>query len=158
DLDHRPIDEFEFPERGPFPISGSPSLPGSQPDRESLGKILSGMGLCIPCVEMQNVPATARIRLVKVRIGLRKRTEDVAPISFAMQGVGIAESVARFMTHYPHALDMAHAFGLEHEFALELHQTGLSQVERYRKPWDSVRRKPFLGKPYIGFEFDLALV
>src|SRR5215831_13885791 len=68
DLVHRAVDVFEFPERRPLTVSVSPRFSRSQPDGEGLGKILGWVSLGIPCIKVQNIPATARIRFVKVRI------------------------------------------------------------------------------------------
>src|SRR5262249_38114521 len=112
------------------------------PHGKSLGKVLGGMCLRVPGIEMQYVVPAARIRFVKVGIRFCERTKGVAPISPAVEGVSVAQSVAGLVTHYPHAFDVADALDFEHKFALEPHQALVGQVKRNSKSWNAIGREP----------------
>jgi hypothetical protein len=69
ELTHQLIDVFQLADRGPVAILGPPARPWLEPDRERFGKVLGGVALRIPRVQVQDEFAAVRLRPVVLRIG-----------------------------------------------------------------------------------------
>src|SRR5436190_17951659 len=157
DFLHQLVDIFELLERRPAGVAGPPVRTRSQPYRKSLREILVWMALRIPAPEVLHITPAGRIGPVVARIAFRGRPEQLPPAPAALQLVGVLYGMAGLMTENGHALGPGAALDVEHHFLLDLHQAGMSEIERDGNAGDICRTEPFARYPRVRPEPDAPL-
>jgi hypothetical protein len=151
---HQLIDVLYFSEGTPAAVLAAPTVSRPQPNSKCLGKILCGMGLSIPGIEIQHVIPAAGLWLVPFRVRYTIGSEGVLPASTGMQSEGIVYRVSGFMPQDSHTFAFAGAFNLQHLRSLEFHQSWMRQIKGNSKTRDAIRRKPFFTEPDMRFEIE----
>src|SRR3954447_2645575 len=158
DLAHQLVDIFDLLQRRPTSISRPPVRTGPQPHRKGLGEILVRMALRIPQPQMLDVTPAGRIGPVVAWVVFRRRAEQLLPASPALQLVAVLYGVACFVTEDGHALAPCSALDVEHHLLLELHQAGMSEIERNGDAGNAARTEPFARHPGVRPQPDAALL
>ena len=96
---HQLVEIFQLLQRLPALVARAPVQSRSEPHRERLRKILVGMALRIPVVQMNDIGATVRTRTVKLRRLLcgseaKRLLPFLLPIELIGVGVGVRGLVA----------------------------------------------------------------
>ena len=104
---HQGVDILEFPQRRPVAVSPPPGRSRRKPDRERLGKVLVGvfLGIGPPVlarVDVANELPAGGLRVEGLAVGLREGAKNLRPARLLPQAVGIADRVARLVTHQHH--------------------------------------------------------
>src|SRR5436190_7878547 len=115
------------------------------------------MALRVPESKMLDIAAARRIGPVVARVVFRRRPEQLLPAPAALQLVGVLHGMAGLMTENGHALGPGAALDVEHHFLLELHQAGMSEIERDGNAGDICRTEPFARYPRVRPEPDAPL-
>src|ERR1700676_3943695 len=79
DTRHQLFDDVQLVECGPVGVAASPVGIRLQPDGESFGEILGGMGLRVPFAEVMNISAATRRSLLTGGALKGRRPEDPDP-------------------------------------------------------------------------------
>src|SRR5713226_5742379 len=124
---------FELSLCAPSFVLPPPSSSGLQPNGKTFGEILSGMGLRVPGIKVENVVAASWLRLVPLGIGNSIRSKSVGPASARVKAEGVIDGMSGLMTQDTHAFAFTRALHFQHLRSLELHQPGMSQVKRNGK-------------------------
>ncbi len=138
----------------PVTILGTPAGPGLQPHGERFRKVFYGMALRIPGIQMQDEFFAVRLGLVVIRVRCRGFAKHFSPAAAAAESVGVVDGMPRFVPQNLHAPVFRTTLDLQHQFPLEFHQAGMSQIEGDRHARDAVRREPFVREPKVGSETD----
>src|SRR4051812_17266265 len=157
DFLHQLVDIFELLERRPAGIACPPVRTRPQPYRKGLGEILGRMALRIPAPQVLDIAPAGRIGPVIARVAFRGRAEQLLPAPAAVQLVGVLHGMAGFMTENGHALGPGAPFDFEHHLLLELHQAGMSEIERDRNAGRVVRAEPLARYPGVWPQPDVPL-
>src|SRR6185503_2100659 len=136
----------------PAAITAAPLRTRREPDGESLGEVFRRVRLCVPRGKMQYELPAPGFGFVKVRIGLRKRTEELAILALEVKPESCVEGVAGFVAQDTKAFGIGAAFDLQHLLPFELHQAGVREVKRDGDARHSIRRKPLFRQPNMRFE------
>ncbi len=143
---HQFIDVFEFVQRLPARVTLAPVEPRREPDRESLGEIFVRMALRIPVVEIHDITAAERARLIKTRrLFARRPPESLLPLFFPRQLIGIAVGMRRLMPHQFHEPLGRPALDLEHHRLFQRAQSIVDEKKGNENRRDADRHEPFIA-------------
>ena len=142
--DHDVVDVLYFSVSAPPFILTAPLAAGLQPNRKGFGEIFGGVGLGIPCIEVQNIVAASGLWLVPLGIRHVIRPKGVLPTSPCVQTESVIDRVSGFMPQNSHTFGLRGPLHLQHLCAFQFHQAGVSKIKRDCKTRDAVWRKPFL--------------
>src|SRR5262245_519053 len=158
DFVHERVDVFKLLECRPADVARPPVRARPQQHRKSLGKILVRMALRIPEPKVLDIAPAGRIGPVVARVALRGRPEQLLPAPATLQLVGMLYGMARLMTENGHALGPGAALDVEHHFLLDLHQAGMSEIERDRNTRRAFRTEPLARYPRVRPQPDAPLL
>src|ERR1700736_6204809 len=139
DTRHQLFDDVQLVECGPVGVAASPVGIRLQPDGESFGEILGGMGLRVPLAEVMNISAATRTSLVTVRVLKRCGPEDLAPALPPPQPIGIVDGVSCLMAKDAHKPPRIAALDLAHDVSFEFLEARVREVKRHGDAWHAVR-------------------
>src|SRR5205085_11208036 len=103
DLLHQPIHKLQLAQSRPALVPPPPARARGQPDRERLRKILVGVALGVPVVQVQHVLTAVRLGLVVRRVRPRGWTERLPPARLSAEPVGMIDRMIRLLTQDLHA-------------------------------------------------------
>ena len=107
------------------------------------------MALRVPEPKMLDILPAGRIGPVVARVVFRGRAEQLPPTPPALELIGVLQGMACLMTKNGHALGPSAALDVEHHFFLDLHQTGMGEIEWDGNAGHICRTKPFARYPYV---------
>ena len=137
---------FEFSQRLPASITRAPVQPRREPNRKRLGKILIGMALRVPIVEIDDVTAAEWTWPVGIRCFLpRCAPEDLAPLFLAGKLIGVGVGVRCFMPHQFHKPFRRTALDFEHHCPLQRAESVVHEKKRYKDRRHAHRYEPFVA-------------
>src|SRR4029077_12173845 len=105
-----------------------------------------------------NILPAGRIGPVVARIVFRGSAEQLLPAPAALQLIAVLDGMARLMAENGHALRPGAALDVEHHLLFELHQAGMSEIERNGNSGHMSRTEPFARYPGVGPQPDALLV
>src|SRR5215831_5644783 len=120
---HDEVDVFQFPLCSPSVILALPLFSGLEPHCKCFCEVFCGMGLCVPCIQIEHVVATAGLWLIPFRVGYSIRSEDICPARLRMKLECVIDGVAGFVPQNPHTIAFTRTLNLKHLSAFELHET-----------------------------------
>ena len=141
---HQLVHVFELLDRRPSRVARLPLCFRRQPDGEGLGKILVGMALRVPRVQVLDEALAVRARRVKLGIRLRRAAENLAALAAQPQLVGVVDDVTGFVAQDAHAPLVFAALDRQHLGFLEAFEPRMREVERHRHRRLAVGREPFV--------------
>ncbi len=143
---HQLVDVFELLQRLPAGITSAPIEPGREPDGKGLGKIFVRMTLRVPIIEMHDVAATKRPRMVDIgRLLARGPAKGLLPFFLSRQLVGVTVGVGGFVPDESHEPLSGSALHFEHHRFLQRAQPIVHQKKRNENCRDADRNKPFVA-------------
>src|SRR5262249_30494563 len=133
----------QFSLGAPSVILALPLFSRLEPYGKCFGKVFSGMGLGVPCIQIEYVIAAPRLWLIPFRVGDSIRPEDIGPAWLRMKLERVIDGVARFVPQNSHAFAFAGPLDFQHLSPFKFDKTGVREIKRYRKAGYSIGRKPF---------------
>src|SRR5215475_10048092 len=150
---HDVVDVFQFSLCPPSLVLPAPTLSGLEPYCERFSKVLRGMRLGVPCIEVEHIVPTSRLGLVPFRIRHPVGAEGILPAPPRMKPVRVVDRMSSLVTQNAQALAFASPFNFKHLSTFQFHQPRMSEVKRYGKPAHAVGCKPFFRQPDMRPEF-----
>src|SRR5688572_28774428 len=147
---HEPVDVLQFFERRPADVACFPERVRRQPDGEGFRKVLIGMALRVPRVEMEHETLAVGLGRIVVGIRLRALSEELLPMPPATQAEGVLDGMPCLVPQDAHARLRIAAFHFQHLGQFELGEPGMGEVERNPDAGHIIRTEPFIGQPKMG--------
>ena len=142
---HQFVEVFEFSQCFPTSVTRSPVEARCEPDRKGFCKILVGVALGIPVVQVHHVGTAIRARPVKLRLLGGRQAEGALPLLFLVELIGVGTGVRGLVSHQPHEPFRRFPFHLEDHLALQSAQPVVHQKKRNENRRDADRNKPFVA-------------
>src|SRR2546423_1276521 len=106
--------------RSPSKILAAPPASRLQPHGKRLRKVFSRMGLCVPCIQIQNIVPAPRLGLIPLGIGYAVAAKSVGPGTSGMEPERVIDRVSGLVTQNPHAFAFACSLHFQHLRTFEL--------------------------------------